>query len=176
MSTNTYIKRSYSQGTACIAYSFYKTNLSLRFTPWVGKSDFDLSEYDKTRSIYTTISDENASALYYLAKRIVDGKVKKPIQFEIPCNNDVSIIFDYYPERATLMVEKQGERILFEFVTHRYKERDNGKIEGKTIHSGLIAFMKILEAYLTAISSDRVQYNQFGEVYNAAQNYPPEWM
>ena len=152
---NIYIKTSYSQGSASITYSFYKTNLSLRFTKWVGTNSVGLSEYDKTGALSTTISDESAAALYCIAKKIIAGKVKNPVLLEIPCNNDTKIIFEYYPEQAVLTIEKQGDRILFDFPCHIHKEKENGKTVEKIIWSGLIVFAMVLETYLSSVAADR---------------------
>lgn len=154
-SYNTYIKTSYSQGTASITYSFYKTNLCLRFTPWNGQLGGNPNTYDKAKAISTTISDESAAALYFLSNKIIAGKVKNPVLLEIPCNGDAMIRFEYYPERAVLTIEKQGQRVMFDFTSHRYMEKENGRTVTKNIWSGLIVFAEVLETYLSSVAADR---------------------
>lgn len=152
---NTYIKTLYSPERASISFSFFKTNLALSFSPWIGPAKKKLVEYNGAKSLSTTMSDDSAATLYFLAKKIVEGVIQDPIRYEIPCNRDAMIVFEYDPGQAYLSIEKNGSRIRFEFTIQRYLQKINGDVDVRVVQSGLIVFMKVLEAYLTGISADR---------------------
>lgn len=55
---------------------------------------------------------------------------------------------------AYLVIDKNGETILFRFGIHQYKVKQNGQMVTKVIQSGLGVFVKTLNAYLTGIGTD----------------------
>lgn len=170
---NTYIRTLYSPEKASITFSFYKTNLALSFSPWMGPAKKKLTEYNPTQSLSTTISDDSAATLYHLAKNIVAGTIQDPIRCEIPCNKDAMIIFEYDPGQVYLTIEKNGSRVVFEFATQRYMQKKKGGVDVHVVQSGLIAFTKVLDAYLTAIRSDLEQNDEY---HNEQQRCPSGWM
>lgn len=166
---NTYIKCLYSPGFSFVMLSFYKTNLSLGFTPWAGQDKNGSSNYDRNRFLSTTINDEHAASLYYLVTKIVEGTSLAPVQCVISCNKDTTLTFEYNAEKATLVIEKQKEKIVFEFRTFVHKTKENGKIIEKVIQSGLIVFQQALTAYLTAIAAEHQRYGSVDELYPEPQ-------
>lgn len=163
-----YIRNLYSPGFSYIRLSFYKTNLSISFSPWLRSDKTGRSVYDK-RSIMTTVGDENVAALSFLVKRIAEQELSTPVQFVIPCNNNTSLTFEFDGEQARLTIVKKDEKVAFEFVVHRYKTKENGMVVEKVVQSGLLAFKEVLTAYLTAITADRQQYDPIEDLYNQPQ-------
>lgn len=163
---NTYIRTLYSPEKASITFSFYKTNLALSFSPWIGPAKKKLTEYNPTQSLSTTISDDSAATLYHLSKNIVAETIQDPFRCEIPCNKDAMIIFEYDPGQVYLTIEKNGSRVVFEFATQRYMQKERSGIDVRVVQSGLITFMKVLETYLTGISADRQVQNIREERFN----------
>ena len=166
---NTYIKTLYSPERVSISFSFFKTNLALSFSPWIGPAKKKLVEYNGAKSLSTTISDDSAATLHHLAKNIVEGVIQDPIRYEIPCNRDAMIVFEYDPGQAYLSIEKNGSRIRFEFSIQRYLQKINGDVDVRVVQSGLIVFMKVLEAYLIAVSADRQHEGSIDESYTKSQ-------
>ena len=164
-----YIRNLYSPGFSFITLSFFKTNLSVRFTPWINQNQTGRSQYDAKKFIVTTISDESAASLYYLAKKIAEESLRDPVQYVIECNNKTTMVFEYDADKATLSIEKGREKIVFEFAVHQYRVKEDGRIVTKTIQSGLLAFGEVLQAYLTAIGADRQQEQQAGTEYEGSQ-------
>lgn len=157
---STHLRTMYSPYFASIRFSFYRTNLALSFSPWPGKEHIGSGQYMPKKYLNTTISDENAAALYLLAKNIAEGTQVNPIQYVIECNNQTMLTFEHDSDQTFFTIEKGNEKIVFQFVTHQFKEKENGKIVTKTIQSGLLFFSEILQAYLTAIAEDRQQDSQ----------------
>lgn len=164
-----YIRNLYSPGFSFITLSFYKTNLSVRFTPWINQNQTGRSQYDAKKFIVTTISDESAASLYYLAQKIAEGELNNPVQYVIECNNQITLVFEYDADKATLSIEKDREKIVFEFAVHQYRVKEDGRIVTKTIQSGLLAFAEVLQAYLTAVGADRQQEIQTGTEFVGSQ-------
>ena len=172
-----YIRNLYAPEFSSIMLSFFKTNLSISFMPWLGRNDMGRSQYDTKNSQRTTISDENAAALYSLARAIIDGKQTNPVQYVVERNKDTRLIFEYRQNqnnqmRAYLSLEKNGQTILFEFAVHLFKEKENGRVVVKEIQAGLEAFSQVMIAYLTAIGADRQLYAQQADT---SQNGSSMW-
>jgi len=168
---NVFIRNLYSHDYSFITLSFYKTNLSVRFTPWINQNQIGRSQYDAKKFIVTTISDESAASLYYLTKKITEGELNNPVQYLIECNNQTTLVFEYDAEKATFSIEKVREKIVFEFAVHQYQMKEEGQIVTKTIQSGLLAFSEVLQAYLTAVGADR-QHEQQQEAEFAVSQVP----
>jgi len=171
--SNIYIRNLYSPGFSSITFSFYKTNLSIRFTPWINKNQAGRSQYDTKRFVSTTISDESAASLYYLATKIVDDDQSNPVQYLIQCNNQTILRFEYDENKAILIIEKDGERIIFEFAVHQYRVKENGQVVTKIIQAGLLAFSEVLYAYLTAIGEDVQHEPQPETEFSESQSHMP---
>jgi len=157
--SNIHIRTIYSPDFAFVRCSFYKTNFSLSFYPWLSRDERGLSRYDMKNYLSTTISDENAAALYLLSRQIVEGCLSNPVRYVIPCNKQTQLIFEYGPDqntqmRASLTIEKQKDQIRLEFSVNRYKTKENGQIVEKTLQSGLWVFAEVLQTYLTEVGAN----------------------
>lgn len=166
---NDYIRSLYSQGFSSIDFCFYKTNLSVCFRPWIMNSSLGENQYDAKKFIVTTISTESTASLYYLAQKIIAGEAKTPLLYVIECNRQATLRFEFDGENTVLIIEKNGEKIVFGFVTHQYMVKEEGRVITKTIHCGLVAFTEILQAYLIAVSADRQQEQRDGAEGGVAQ-------
>ena len=173
---NTFIRNIYSPGSAYLQLSYFKLNLNLGFTPWVGTDNRGLSIYDKNKFLSTTIDFEKAAALYITSKKILDQKEDKAIQLTLNCNKQTTLHLDYSPDnngqmRARFTIEKQGQHISIIFNTAPYKYKDNnGQVHHAIMQVGLGVFMKTLDAYLCAIGAER-HLNKLSE---EEMNNPPE--
>jgi len=151
---NVIIRNLYSPGLSTVTLSFYKTNLSIVFSPWVQEQGRQ-NKLNTKHFISTTISDENAAALYMLSKQISEGTQSDPVQYLIQCNKQTMLTFEYDTEKACLIIEKGAEKIFFEFPTHEYRIKEKGQIVTKVLQSGLIVFSETLGAYLSTVVADR---------------------
>lgn len=173
---NIYIRNLYAPGFSLITLSFYKTNLSISYAPWIGENEIGLHRYDTKNYVSTTINDENVAALYSLTQQILNGTMKNPCQYVIQCNKQAVILFEYDLEKTQLNIEKNGEKIPFIFTVHKYKEKVNGKVVEKTIQTGLIVFAEVLHTYMSAVAADRQMNKQLtGPFENETPSFP-EWM
>ncbi|WP_196601008.1 hypothetical protein [Pectinatus frisingensis] len=157
---NTYIRTLYSEGLSSIMISFFNTNLSFSFAPCIGKNNVGFDQFDISKSLRTTINYEMASFLYQLAMSVVNGKYAgQQISGVLQCNNNTTLIFEYKPDQynqmgSCLTINKNNEMISFRFKTHIYRVKENGQMITKIIQSGLGAFAKTLDGYLTGINAD----------------------
>lgn len=179
--SNVYIRSIYAPGFSFITLSFFKTNLSISFTPWLSKDATGRSQYDTKKYVSTTINDENAATLYLLSKQITDGTLSNPVQYVIQCNKQAKLVFEYKPDpntgmKAYLTIEKGKDKILFEFPTSQYKAKENDQIVVKNIQSGLLVFTEALQAYLTAVGADRQRSNPSAQGFGTPQVSTSEWM
>lgn len=157
-STSTQIRNMYSDGLSCLNLKFYNTNLSLQLYPFSGKDQNGRSSYDNKSGVMTTVNFEGAFALYQAAKDIVDGKVQQ-CSLTIPCNG-ANVIFERKLAmngvmETTLSISKNNVTIPFKFNTIQQQVNLNGQMQTYTVESGLGAFMKTVEGYLTGINADR---------------------
>lgn len=158
-STSTQIRNLYSDGKAYLNISFYNTNLSLRFYPFLSKDGVGRSKYDMNAGQNTTVNFESAFALYQMSKDIIDGKLQQG-SIDIPCANNAMLRFERHlgqngqPE-TVLTLTKNNAIIPFVFATHMQQVTENGKMETRIIETGLGVFMKTVEGYLTGINADR---------------------
>ena len=166
---NIYIRAIYSPGFSYVTLSFFKTNLSVGFSPWVSKDQTGRNQYDTKKFVSTTINDEDVASLLWLSKQIIDGTLSNPIQYLIECNKYTSLLFTHDSDKTCLIIEKNKEKVVFEFPTHQYRVKEDGKIVTKTILSGLLVFSEALQAYLTAVGADRQQDKQTGTGFGASQ-------
>lgn len=157
-SNNTFIRTLYAPEFSCVSMSFFKTNLTLSFVPYVGKDNRGFSQYSNQKFLSTTVNYEGAAALYLATMPILDGNENQK-QLVLPCSNNTTLIFDYLPEQnnqmtAYLVIDKNGVTIPFRFAVHQFKVKENGQMVTKIIQSGLGVFAMTLEAYLTDIGAD----------------------
>lgn len=168
-STSTQIRNMYSDGISYMNIKFYNTNLSFQLYPCIGKDPGGKFKYD-TRGQQTTVNFEGAFALYKTSKDIIEGKVQE-VSVAIPCfgatltlaRNNVNGVFE-----TTFTLSKNNTDTSFKFQTTQQQVKENGNVVTKTIESGLGAFMKTIEGYLTGINADR-HLNKLTEDYAKLQ-------
>lgn len=156
--SNTYIRTLYAPGFSFLMMSFFRTNLTLNFVPYLGKDNIGRSQYSKTEFLSTTVNYEGAAAIYLTAMPILDGN-ENQVELVLPCSNNATLIFEYKPDQnnqmsVNLFIKKNNKTIPFRFGTIQCLVKENGQMVTKIIQSGLGAFVKTLEAYLSAIGSD----------------------
>jgi hypothetical protein len=158
VSVGTFARNFYSPGSASIGVSFYNSNLSLRFYRYMGKNNGS-DYYDLPNGITTTLNYENASYLHQVATFILtDTYNEEEIRAVIQCNK-ADLILECRPDQdnqrtAYLTIEKNNQSISFKFKTHSVQIKEHGHIFTKVVQSGLGAFAKTLEGYLTGIGAD----------------------
>lgn len=155
---NTYIRTLYAPGFSSLMLSFFRTNLTLNFAPYLGKDNVGLSQYSKTEFLSTTVNDEGAATLYLSAMPILDGNGSQ-MELVLPCSNNATLILKYKPDQNNqmstyLLINKNNRTIPFRFGTMQCRIKENGQMVTKVIQSGLGAFVKILDAYWSGIGSD----------------------
>lgn len=167
-SANTYIRTLCSTGFSALTISFYKTNLTFRFIPYIGKGKNGLDDYNRNSFLSTSINYERAALFMAIAMGIIDGRdADKEIEAVYPCLNGTTLFFEYKPDQnnqmnAYLVINKNNETIPFRFSTHQVQIKDNGQIVTKVIQSGLGNFAMILEAYLQGVGAD-IHLNKLGD-------------
>jgi hypothetical protein len=87
-----------------------------------------------------------------------DINPEKEIRAVLQCNK-ADLIFEYKPDRdsqmaAYLTIEKNNQSISFKFKTQQIQVQEHGQIVTRVIQSGLGAFAKTVEGYLTGIGAD----------------------
>lgn len=157
--TSTQIRSLYSDGMSCLNISFYNTNLSFRFYPFVSKDATGKSSYDLQHGVNTTVNFEGAYALASVADDIIDGKVMET-STEIPCAAGASLRLERRqamdgPMETIFTITKNGQMIPFRFSTMQQQIKVNGQIQTKIIETGLGALRKTIEGYLTGINAER---------------------
>jgi hypothetical protein len=131
----------------------------LRFFRYDGKDNADRSHYDLKNGLTTTVNYEGAFYLYQTGMSILnDINSEKEIRGVLPCYK-ATLIFEYKREQDNQMavyltIEKNNQSILFKFMTHPVQVMENGQMVTKVIQSGLGAFVKTVEGYLTGIGAD----------------------
>ena len=157
-STSTQIRNMYSDGMSYMNIKFYNTNLSFQLYPFTGKDQNGRSKYDMKSGQQTTVNFEGAYALYHAAKDIIDGKVQQTT-LSVPCNG-ASLVLERKlgmngQMETVFSISKNNMTIPFKFNTIQQQVNINGQIQSQTIETGLGAFAKTIEGYLTGINSDR---------------------
>lgn len=159
--TTTHIRTLFSSGMSSLTIKFFNVNLSLQMMPFTGKDANGRDQYDRQRSVMTTINFEGAALLLKMAKDVIDGKVEgENVQVDVPCNNNVTVSMVWNrgengQSSTQLTINKNGQTIPFRFATATYKVRQNGQVTQKIVEIGLDVFAKTLEGYLTGINADR---------------------
>lgn len=157
-STSTQIRNFYSDGMSYLNVSFYNTNLSLKFCPFISKDNMGRSTFDLKNGQSTTIDFERASALSQIADDIIDGKVNE-LDLPIECLGG-SLDLHRGPAadgtiETVLTLTKNGMTIPFRFKTMTYQVKENGQTITKILECGLKAFKSTVDGYLTGINADR---------------------
>lgn len=157
--TSTQIRNMYSDGMAYLNISFFNTNLSFKFYPFLSKDDVGRSSYDMNHPQNTTVNYEAAYALYQMSKDIIDNKVQE-CNMVIPCAGGASLTLERKMSQmgqleTILSINKNNTIISFKFQTFIQQVKENGQVTTKIIESGLGVFMKTINGYLEGINSDR---------------------
>ena len=162
---NTVIRNFYSEGTSSLMVCLFRYKVSFRLNPFTHKDAIGLNWYDNKNGITTSVNYEGAAALYIAAKNIVFGKEESNgMLLHIPCRNEVTLTLDRRPVpnndgqgeqmETFLCITKGNVTIPFKFQRHLVEVKENGQMVVKNIESGLGAFGKTIEGYLTGIGSD----------------------
>ncbi len=157
--TSTQIRNFYSDGMSYLNVSFFNTNLSFKFYPFIRKDDLGKSVYDLKNGINTTVNFEGAYLLWEVSKDIIDGKINE-LNLTISCAAGAILVLErklgQNGEMETIFsISKNNMGIPFKFQTSKYQTKENGQVITKTIECGLGVFMKTIEGYLTGINADR---------------------
>lgn len=179
---NIVIRTLYAPEYSSLMMSFYKTHLTFAFSPYSGKNESGFPQYDIKRHVSTTVDHEGAAALYLIVKKILQGD-EMPTRLILPRYHQATLTFKYEPDesnqmRAYLLLDKNRETIPFQFAIHQYQVKENGQVVTKTIQSGLMAFEKVLEAYLTSTDAAKYLNKSAGEgdsAFGVAQQSAP-WL
>ena len=157
-STSTQIRNMYSDGMSYMNIKFYNTSLSFQLYPFTGKDQNGRDRYDMNNGQITTVNYEGVYALFQTAKDIIDGRTKE-CNLSVPCNG-ASLTLERKlgmngQMETVFSITKNNMTIPFKFQTIQQQIKDGGDISTNTIESGLGAFMKTLEGYLTGINAER---------------------
>lgn len=158
-STSTQIRNFYSEEMAYMNISFFNTNLSFRFYPYVQKDQSGRSTYDMKNGINTTVNFEGAYALWDAAKGIIEGRINE-MNLPIPCAAGAELTLERKLGQNGSMetifsISKNNMTIPFKFRVSTYQTKENGQVVTRVVECGLGAFMKTIEGYLTGINADR---------------------
>lgn len=160
-STSTQIRNMYSDGMAYLNIKFFNTNISFQFAPFISKDATGRSSYDQQKSLMTTANFDGAFALYKMALDIVNGgTAAQGGLLSVPCAGGAALILERKMGQngqmeTYLVISKNNTSIPFRFSTHQMQVSENGQMITKTIESGLGAFLKTLDGYLTGINAER---------------------
>lgn len=166
--TSTQIRNMYSDGMCYLNISFFNTNLSFKFYPFLSKDDIGRSSYDMNHGQNTTVNYEYAYALYKLSNDIIEGKVQE-CNLLIPCAGGASLTFERKLGQSgqyetLLTINKNNNIISYRFPTIIQQVKENGQPVTKVIETGLGVFMKTINGYLEGINADR-HLDKFTEEY-----------
>jgi hypothetical protein len=131
-----------------------------------------MSQYDMKAGQVTTVDFEGAFALYNVSKQIIEGSIQE-VSLSIPCNG-AKLTFERKLStngsmETVFSISKNNVTIPFVFATIQQQVKQNGQIVTQTIETGLGAFMKTIDGYLTGINADR-HLDKLTEDFVAAQN------
>jgi len=186
-SENTRIKTIPSPGFSCLMISLFRKYLTLNFVPWreTDHNGIDIYCRDVFRS--TTLDLEGAASFYRIAKSIIDGSGSdKQVQIVLRCKRKADLVFEYKRESdgqmvAYLAINKEDLTIPFRFPIRQYNKFDeDGQKVTKIIQSGLGAFAKALDEYLTRNGADDksnklpVNFNEYQE-YSKQVSFSEVW-
>lgn len=157
-STSTQIRNMYSDGMSYLNISFFNTNLCFKFYKFISKDELGKSTYDMKNGQSTTVNVEGAYALYRASQDIIDGKIQE-CNLPIPCAAGATLTFERRmsptgPE-TLFSITKNNVTTEFKFSTTNIQVKVNGQAVTHVIESGLGAFNKTIDGYLTGINADR---------------------
>jgi len=166
---STFIRNMYSKGYSSILISYFKFNLSLLFFPYEGTDQNGRSMYSK-KGIVTTIGYEMAAGLWKAFHDILYDSLEA-LHLVIPCAGGTILTLEMKaPGEIFLAINKNNQTITFKFASTIAKEKVNGIEVTKIIESGLGAFMKLLDGYLTETGGS-THLNKIGDDLEAYQEF-----
>lgn len=180
--TGTHIRNFYADGFSYMMMSFFKTNLSFRFAPFISKDATGRSSYDEKKALMTTTNYEGAAALYIVANKIIAGeKESDGMILTIPCAGGASLTLERKLGQngqldTWFVISKNNAVIPFKFITHQVQVKENGQMVTKIIQAGLGAFAKTIEGYLTGINASRHlnklpdDFDEMQQIFNTVAN------
>lgn len=159
VNTSTQIRNLYSDGMSYLNISFFNTNLSFKFYPFLGRSNVGRSNYDLNNGLNTTVNFEGAFMLHNICTELIEGK-RNDVDLTIPCAQGAQLMLQAKPNGNNVdvifSIMKNNITIPHKFATMTYTTKNvNGQPETVTVQTGLGAFMKTIEGYLTGINADR---------------------
>ena len=167
---NIQIRTLYAPGYSSLMMSYFKTNLVLGFTPYIGKDNLGFSQYCKKTFFSTSINPEGAAFFYMQASRILDCRHSgEQVEVVLPCNNNTILTFEYKPDEnnqmsAFMTINKNNVVTPFKFKTTEYQENVDGQWVTKYMHTGLGTFALILGCYLAGKAAN----SHIGGLYDEA--------
>jgi uncharacterized protein DDB_G0289917 len=125
-------------------------------SPFLNKDANGRPNYDLTKSISTTVNFEGAYGLYDMANKLIQHPTMTG-GVDIPCNGAMIRLErrTATPSEVFFTINKNNDSISFKFTSYQTTLNENGQQTQQTIESGLGAFAKTVEGYLTGINSDR---------------------
>ncbi|MCL2083620.1 MAG: hypothetical protein FWH04_10395 [Oscillospiraceae bacterium] len=143
----------------------FRYNISFRLDPFSHEDANGRKRFDFNSGITASVNYEGAAALYIAAKNIVFGKAESNgMRLTISCRNGVNLMLERClasnndgqgEQMETFLCIIKGNVIIpFKFQRHLVEVKENDRIVTKSIESGLAAFGKTIEGYLTGIGSD----------------------
>ena len=160
-SANTFVRNIYSPGFSCLKLSYFKTNLTFSFNPYKSTDNNGRSQYDTKTFLSTSINHGGAAYFYAVAMPIITGKdTETHIEATLTSSNNTTLTLEYKPDQnnqmcAYMVIRKHSEIIPFMFPSRTYKAIENGQVVTKLIQTDLIAFVKILDGYLSCTGAER---------------------
>jgi len=126
-SENTKIKTLYAPGFSSLTMSYFKSNLVLKFIPYIGENNQGIDQYSKNVFYNTSLNPTRAAFFFNQASRILDGKANEPIDVVLPCNSGTNLTFEYKPDQNNnnpmtvyLTIDKNNVTVPFRFETIEY--------------------------------------------------------
>jgi hypothetical protein len=171
--TNVQIKALYAPGYSYLTMSYFCTNLTLSFAPWLSRDNIGRNEYDIKAFLSTSINHERAAFFYTQASRILDGKnTGEPVEVTIPCNKGATLTFEYKPDEnnqmsAYMIINKNNQTIPFKFPTTEYSEKIDGQDVTSVMQTSLSIFTTILGCYIAGIAANG-KIDRDNSLYNEA--------
>lgn len=172
-STSTQIRNMYSDGVCYLNISFFNTNLSFKFYKFLSKDNVGRSTYDLKNGLSTTVNFEGAAALFVVADDIINGKIQE-CNLPIPCAAGAELNLERKLSQNGTMetifsITKNGMTVPFIFNTMSIQVKVNGQVSTKVIETGLEAFKKTIDGYLSGINAER-HLNKLTDDYVKATN------
>lgn len=172
--TTTLIRTIYSDNMSYIVMKFCNTSLSFQFVPFVRKDEQGKNVFDQLKAQTTTINWDSAFAFYKFGQDIISNQITDGT-IQVNGNNSLLTIEHHStPHETIFSLSKNGTTIPFKFSTTQATVQDaTGLRKQIIIDSGLGAFIKTMDGYLTGINADR-HLNKLTDDYVKSLEQLPE--